>query len=64
MLFDDNGTKKIYGKTGSGNNQAWFVGFTEESNTKEYFAIYLDDNSQENIITGNTAKEVALNIFE
>lgn len=64
MLIDDNGTKKIYGKTGSGNNQAWFVGFTEESNTKEYFAIYLDDNSQESIITGNTAKEVALNIFE
>ena len=29
MLVDENDSQKIYGKTGSGNGEAWFVGFSE-----------------------------------
>lgn len=58
-------SRKIYGKTGSGpDGEAWFVGFTEENDTKKYFAVYLSDNAQPNIVTGSMAKEIALNILE
>ena len=58
-------SRKIYGKTGSGpDGEAWFVGFTEENDTKKYFAVYLSDNAQPNIVSGSMAKEIALNILE
>ena len=58
-------TRKIYGKTGSGpDGEAWFVGFTEENGAKKYFAVYLNDNAQPNIVSGSMAKEIALNILE
>lgn len=63
MLVEDSGIQKIYGKTGSGSDQAWFVGFSEENNEKIYFAIFLDDNTQSETITGNTAKEIAIEIL-
>lgn len=65
MLVDDSGEQKVYGKTGSGSNgQAWFVGFTEKNQSREYFAIYLDDAAQQENISGNIAKEIALNIYK
>lgn len=64
MLIDDDGIKKIYGKTGTGNGKAWFVGFSEENDIKEYFAIYLYDDKQLTDISGNTAKEIALKIIK
>jgi len=64
MLIDDDGIKKIYGKTGTGNGKAWFVGFSEENDIKEYFAIYLYDDKQFTDISGNTVKEIALKIIK
>lgn len=59
------GTRKIYGKTGSGpDGEAWFVGFAEENDTKKYFAVYLNDNTQPDKAVGSVAKEIALSILE
>lgn len=64
MLVDD-GTERIYGKTGSGpDGKAWFVGFSETDNNKKYFAVYLNDSTQEKNISGSLAKEIALKIIK
>ena len=64
MLVSED-TKRIYGKTGSGpDGEAWFVGFAEENGERIYFAIYLNDNTQANNVSGNTAKEIALDVLE
>lgn len=42
---------------------AWFIGFVEKENTNIYFAIYLDDDSS-NEISGIKAQEIAFNILE
>ncbi|MDD3794854.1 MAG: penicillin-binding transpeptidase domain-containing protein [Lachnospiraceae bacterium] len=63
MLVDDDGTERIYGKTGSDpDGKAWFVGFSETDNKKKYFAVYLNDSTQEKNISGSLAKEIALKI--
>ena len=55
---------EIYGKTGTGTDgTAWFIGFVEKENTNIYFAIYLDDDSS-NEISGIKAQEIAFNILE
>lgn len=60
MLVEDTGEQQIYGKTGSSlDGEAWFVGFTEKSGEKVYFAVYLNDY-QQRAIPGNTAKEIAV----
>ena len=42
MLIEDEQEKKVYGKTGSGTNgEAWFIGFTEKGQQREYFAVYI-----------------------
>lgn len=65
MLIQDNKEKKIYGKTGSGlNGEAWFIGFTEKGQQREYFAIYLNDSLQREQISSSVAKEIALKIIE
>ncbi len=54
----------LYGKTGSGTDgKAWFVGFMEEPDHKIYFAIYLDDMQNQEAISGNKAKEIAISIL-
>ncbi len=59
----DNG--RLYGKTGSSSDgKAWFVGFLEESGDRTYFAVYLDDMQNKDIISGNKAKEIAVNILQ
>lgn len=64
MLVDDNSTQKIYGKTGSGSNgEAWFVGFSEKDGQKDYFAIYLYDSTQKEVVSGKIAKEIALEVM-
>lgn len=56
--------KSIYGKTGSGlGGEAWFVGFAEENGERVYFAVYLNDDAQQNNISGNVAKEIAFDIL-
>ncbi len=58
----DNGS--LYGKTGSGtDSKAWFVGFIEKSDNKIYFAIYLDDMQNREVVSGNKAKEIAISIL-
>lgn len=58
----DNGC--LYGKTGSGTGgNAWFVGFIEESDSKIYFAVYLEDMQNKDIVSGNRAKEIAISIL-
>lgn len=65
MLVDENDTQKIYGKTGTGENgKAWFVGFSESNGERKYFAIYLDDINQKGQVSGNKAKEIALEILK
>lgn len=64
MLIQNDTSKKIYGKTGAGSNgEAWFVGFTEEGGQKVYFSTYLNDSSKSGEISGNTAKEITLDII-
>lgn len=64
MLVSED-TKRIYGKTGSGlDGEAWFVGFTEDNGARIYFAVYLNDNTQANNVSGSTAKEIALDVLE
>lgn len=54
----------LYGKTGSGTDgKAWFVGFIEENDNKIYFAIYLDDVQNKEVVSGNKAKEIAISIL-
>ena len=58
----DNGC--LYGKTGSGTDgKAWFVGFMEENDNRIYFAVYLDDIQNKEIVSGNKAKEIAISIL-
>ena len=58
----DNGC--LYGKTGSGTDgKAWFVGFNEENDSKTYFAVYLEDMQNKDIVSGNKAKEIAISIL-
>lgn len=55
----------LYGKTGStSDGKAWFVGFLEENGDRTYFAVYLDDMQNKDIISGNKAKEIAVNILQ
>ena len=64
MLVYQNEMVKIYGKTGSGTNgKAWFVGFSEEDDTRKYFAIYLSDQEQASDISGNIAKEFQIRLL-
>ncbi len=64
MLVDENDSQKIYGKTGSGNGEAWFVGFSESSEERRYIAIYLNDSEHRDQVSGNKAKEIALDILQ
>lgn len=64
MLIQNSNNNAIYGKTGSGNNgEAWFVGFVQTKEQKEYFAIFLNDTSKSGEISGNKAKSIAINII-
>lgn len=64
MLVAESDTYKIYGKTGSGSaGKAWFVGFKEKDERNEYFAVCLDDEENKDRISGNAAKEIALDIM-
>ena len=63
MLVSED-SKKIYGKTGSSSKgEAWFVGFTEENEQRVYFAVYLNDNTNLDKVSGSVAKEIAMDIF-
>lgn len=50
----------VYGKTGTGNEQGWFVGLAQSAENTLYFAVFLDDQSQAG--SGAAAKQIALDI--
>ncbi len=60
LRVSDDGGRQIYGKTGSGSGEAWFVGFCEENGGRAYFAVYLNDSTQSGAMTGAAAKEIAM----
>lgn len=65
MYITDLDSGHLYGKTGStSDGKAWFVGFLEESGDRTYFAVYLDDTQNKDIISGNVTKEIAVNILQ
>ncbi len=65
MWTEETDTQKIYGKTGSsGGGEAWFVGFAETEGERKYFAVYLDDSELKDQVSGNRAKEIALDILQ
>lgn len=49
---------KIYGKTGTGDNEGWFVGFAEQDEVKCYFAFYTENGS------GPDLKLIAENVIK
>lgn len=63
MFIEKKEGTKIYGKTGTGvEGHAWFVGFAEKKETNYYFAVYLDDNTKEEV-SGELAKNIAVSII-
>lgn len=63
LYVDSNQSYSLYGKTGTGNHQAWYVGFFEQDQERYYFATRLVAQDSQNV-TGNKAKEITINIFE
>lgn len=63
MLMDSGSQEKVYGKTGSGNNTGWFVGFAENREHRRYFAVYLDESNTEKV-DGAAAKEIAYKLLD
>lgn len=59
MFIDKISNYSVFGKTGTGTNNAWFTGIIENGTTKHYFAVHLEDNN----VSGKQAKEIALNII-
>lgn len=65
MLLSEVENGSLYGKTGTGTNgEAWFIGFIEKNGNKTYFAIYLEDTQNKDIVSGNKAKEIAVSILD
>lgn len=62
MLIESDSTQKIYGKTGTGQHEGWFVGFVEKENTVTYIAVYLDDTDSETV-NGAGARQIAMEIL-
>jgi len=64
MLTTERESSSIYGKTGTGINcNGWFVGFMDKFDDRIYFAVYLEDENNEEI-TGLTAREIATQILD
>ena len=61
MLVENNKNYSVYGKTGSASKRnSWFTGFVEKEDKRTYFAVRLDDETQE--LSGSVAKSIALDI--
>lgn len=63
MQVEKNDDHTIYGKTGTGRNNAWFVGFFEKDNKNFYFATRLVGDEMHHV-SGNSAKEITLHIVD
>ncbi len=49
-----------YGKTGSGGNESWYVGFFEHNNENIYFATFIQGED----VSGAKARELSISIIE
>ncbi len=63
MFTDIINNYNVYGKTGTGNNNAWFVGFFEDDKKIYYFATRLVGDDTQNV-SGNIAKEITFNVIQ
>ena len=63
MYIDTINSYEFYGKTGTGNQNAWFVGFVQKEDIKYYFAVHLGENNETNI-SGNDAREIAQKVVQ
>lgn len=52
----------LYGKTGTGQAEGWYVGACEQENDITYFAVYLND-SDSGLANGAEARRIALEIL-
>lgn len=62
MFLDKNERISIYGKTGTGKDNAWFVGMIEKGKEKYFFPVHLNDEKNSEL-SGAKAKEIALKII-
>lgn len=53
-------TANIYGKTGSGSTESWYVGYFELNNERVYFAIFIHGSN----VSGTIAKNIAISLVE
>ena len=53
----------VYGKTGTGRDNAWFIGFFQDENKTYYFATRLVGDDSQNV-NGQSAKEITFNIIQ
>ncbi|WP_343209197.1 penicillin-binding transpeptidase domain-containing protein [Anaerolentibacter hominis] len=63
MLVSEENEGAVCGKTGSGPGKAWFVGFYEKDSARNYVAVYLEDEDKKDSISGENAKNIALEII-
>ncbi len=61
MLIEGDENTSFFGKTGTGKNNAWFVGFFEKESKRWYFAVNLQDK---NHATGKNAREITKAIID
>lgn len=54
----------LYGKTGTGTDEAWFVGFIERNGNKTYFAVYLEDTQNKGTVSGDKAREIVISLLQ
>lgn len=57
--FMETDTGNIFGKSGGGNNQSWFVGFFEQDSAMIYFSVFMESD----VTLSTSAKEVAFNLI-
>ncbi len=63
MYVDTINQYEVYGKTGTGNDKAWFVGFFQDKDKTYYFATQLEDG-QANGISGYQARNITYKVIE
>ena len=63
MVADTVNDYCVYGKTGTGNCNGWYVGLFENDQKTYYFATRIIGNKTQNV-SGNRAKEITLNMIQ
>ena len=65
LLYDEVDGYKIYGKTGTNQEEeGWYIGLAQKGNKECYFAVYLNNENSDKSVSGSTAREIVINIFK